>query len=245
MNDILASKADGILHLQLNRPSKKNALTQPMYALLAEQFRRVAVDPDVRVVLIEGAPDCFCAGNDLVDFLGEVDSRNGPIGQYMQAMAICPQPIVAAPAGLAIGIGFTLLLHCDLVYCGASTRLQMPFVKLGLCPEFASTYLVPLLAGYPRAAELLLLGEAFSAQDALAMGLVTRLAPNAEVAELARCKARELAALPPNAVRTTKRLMRRWSEAQALSAIKVEVDDFLPMLRSPEAQQAFAAFARR
>lgn len=235
-----------VLNLRLMRAEKKNALTQAMYSQLATALDRAAADPAVKVVLLSAQPDCFCAGNDLGDFMNQpLDSRNGPIPQFMRALATFPKPVVAAPSGLAIGIGVTLLLHCDLVYCGEQTRLQMPFTSLGICPEFASTYLIPAIAGPARAAELLMLGEPFTAQEALAMGLVTRLAPNAEVEGLARAKAEKLAALPPSAVRATKQLLKRWPQDRTLSAIQVEMQQFAGMLSAPEAQEAIGAFLQK
>lgn len=246
ITEISAGTDRGILVLRFNRFDKRNSITQAMYAELADWFIRAANDPAVRVVVLLGHPEAFCSGNDLSDFLGAPpDSRHGPIGRFMQSMVTCPKPIVAGASGLAVGIGVTLLLHCDLVYCGERTRLQLPFVNLGLCPEFASTLLIPRAAGSARAAEWLLLGEPFSAQDAMAAGLVTRVVPNAEVESQTLEAARKLAELPPNAVRVTKKLLRRWNEGEVLAAIKAEVDDFIPMLRSPEAQEAFAAFAAK
>ena len=243
---ITTQREGGLLTLNLARSAKQNAITPSMYSVLADQFVLAAQDPEIRAVLLLGHERAFCAGTDLTSLHhSSPDSRSDPVTRFMHALLSCPKPVVAGVCGLASGTGATLLLHCDLVYCGENTTLQLPFVELGLCPDFASTLLVPLIAGPARAAELLMLGEPFSAQKALAMGLVTRLVANAEVQSVAREKALQLTRLDPSAVRTTKKLLRRWNEPQVLGAIKAEVDEFVPMLSSPQAQEALAAFAEK
>jgi enoyl-CoA hydratase/carnithine racemase len=246
MADILTEKADRVLTLRFNRPQKKNALTPPMYDALAEAIHTAAADADVRVLLIAGQPDCFCAGNDMGDFLNNPpEGTDTPVARFMHALHAFEKPVVAAPSGIAVGVGVTLLLHCDLVYCGENTKLSLPFAALGFCPEYAATYLLPRIMGHQRAAELVMLGEPFSAQKALEVGLVNGLRPNAEVEAHARQQALKMAALPPNALKVTKQLMRRWTHATAKEAIDVEASHFIPMLKMPEAREAFIAFAEK
>lgn len=243
---ILSSVQDRVLTLRLNRLDKKNALTQEMYAALAEAFKQAAQNTEVRVVLLAAHPECFCAGNDMVDFLntGVVD-ENAPVIRFMQALSGFAKPVVAAPAGIAVGVGVTLLMHCDLVYAGEQTRFSLPFVSLGICPEFAATYLLPRQLGHVRACELALTGEVFSAQKALDYGLVNALLPNAEVEAKALERARQIAQLPPNAVRTTKALLKRWTAAQIQEAIPLEGAQFGAMLKQPEALEAIGAFVQK
>ncbi|HVT36656.1 MAG TPA: enoyl-CoA hydratase, partial [Nevskiaceae bacterium] len=236
---------DRVLTVRFNRPDKKNALTQAMYSGAAEAFADAKSNAQVRVVLIAGAPDCFCAGNDIVDFLNSPPGdENSPVARFMHTLSALDKPVIAAASGLAIGIGVTLLLHCDLVFLGEKTRLEMPFVNLGICPEFASSYLLPRVMGYQRAGELLLCG-AFDAQKARDYGIANFIAPNAEVEAQARARALSIAQLPPNAVRVTKGLLRRWSETTAKEAMAAEVQNFMPMLRQPEALEALNAFTQK
>lgn len=246
MSHIQHQIEDRVLTLRFNRPDKKNALTQAMYTAMAEVLRDAQRDPQVRVVLLAGQPDCFTAGNDLMDFMNSPPGdANSPVSQYMRALAELEKPVVAAPAGIAVGIGVTLLLHCDLVYCGGQTRMNMPFVSLGICPEFASSYVLPRLMGHARACELLLLGEPFSAQTALEYGIVNALLPNEQVEAHARAKALQIAALAPGAVRTTKMLLKKWSSRQVLEAIGTEGSHFMPMLKGEEAREAIGAFLQK
>jgi enoyl-CoA hydratase/carnithine racemase len=246
MSHIQHQIEDRVLTLRFNRPDKKNALTQAMYTAMAEVLREAQRDPQVRVVLLAGQPDCFTAGNDLMDFMNSPPGdANSPVSQYMRALAELEKPVVAAPAGIAVGIGVTLLLHCDLVYCGEQTRMNMPFVSLGICPEFASSYVLPRLMGHARACELLLLGEPFSAQTALEYGIVNALLPNEQVEAHARAKALQIAALAPGAVRTTKMLLKQWSSRQVLEAISTEGSHFMPMLKGEEAREAIGAFLQK
>lgn len=246
-NDLIQTELqDRVLTLRFNRADKKNALTQAMYTAMAEALRGADANPEVRVVLLTGQPDCFCSGNDIVDFLKVPStSADSPVLQFMRALAELKKPVVAAASGIAVGVGVTLLMHCDLVYCGEQTRMNMPFVNLGICPEFASSYLLPRMMGHQRAAELVLLGESFDAHKALEYGLVNALAPNAEVEALARKKALAIAALPPQAARTTKAILKRWHEKTILDAIEIEAGIFGPMLKQPEAIEAFTAFTQK
>lgn len=237
---------DRVLTLRLHRPDKKNALTQAMYSALAEALQGAATNPEVRVVLFTGVPDAFTSGNDLQDFLkNPPKGEDAPVARFMRELAAFPKPVIAAVTGVAVGIGVTLLLHSDLVYAGQNARLQMPFTSIGICPEFASTYLLPRLMGNVRAAELVMFGEPFSAAKALEYGLVNAVLPDAEVEPHALERARKLAQQPPNALRVTKKLLHRWSQQTALEAIQVEADHFIPMLGQAEAVEAMTAFMQK
>ena len=245
-NHVLTELSERVLTIRLNRHDKKNALTQAMYTALARALKDAQANPEVRVIVIAAQPDCFCAGNDVQDFLSLPPvSNDSPTAQFMRGLAECVKPVIAAPAGIAVGIGVTMLFQCDLVYCGAETRLNMPFVNLGICPELASSYILPRLLGYPRACELVLLGRPFTAQKALEFGIVNAVAPNAQVEATAREAALQIAALPPNAVRITKALLRRWSHKTVMEAIDVEAAHFIPMLKQGEALEAMTAFMQK
>jgi len=235
-----------VLTLRMNRLDKKNALTMTMYSAMAEALNAAASNPDVRVVVITGHADCFTAGNDLGDFMNNPPSSgDSPVSNFMKALSTFEKPVVAAVGGVAVGIGVTMLLHCDLVYCGEKTKLNMPFVSLGICPEFASSYVLPRLMGHVRAAELLLLGEAFGADKALQYGLVNAVLPNDQVEATAVAKAQQMAALAPVAVRTTKMLLKKWNNDTAGEAIQHEASHFMPMLKGAEAIEAFTAFMQK
>ena len=205
---ILVEFSERILTIRFNRPDKKNALTKAMYASLADAMSNAQVNDEVRVILFAGQTDCFTSGNDLSD---PPDGLDGPLGRFIQAIMTCSKPVIAAPCGMVVGIGLTMLMYCDLVYCGEDTTLRAPFVSLGICPELGSSYVLPRLIGYQRACALLLTGEAISAETAREFGLVNAVVPNVAAEDFARSKAKLIAAQPPNAVRTTKMLMRRWS----------------------------------
>ena len=244
--DILTSKADGILTIEFNRLERKNAITTAMYQAMADALVDGENDSAVRAILIAGKPEIFTAGNDLDDFLK--NSADGvalgerPVAKFMLALSGCSKPVVAAVSGAAIGIGTTMLLHCDLVYAADNAKFSMPFTQLGLCPEFASSLLFPQLAGYPRAAEKLLLGEAFLAQEALQMGLVSKVLPLDELLPFAQRQAAKLVALPASSIRTTKALMKRSHTAAITDTMKAENERFGAMLLAPEAKEAFTAF---
>lgn len=242
--DILSSKAKGVLTIEFNRPEKKNAITAAMYQAMADALKEGESDAAVRVIVICGKPDVFTAGNDLEDFLknsaAEVGDR--PVAQFMRALSTAAKPVIAAVAGPAVGIGTTMLMHCDLVYAAENAKFALPFAQLGLCPEFASSILFPQLAGYQRAAEKLLLGEAFPAQEAYDMGLVSRIVPAAELNAFAQMQAAKLAALPASSLRVSKRLMKQ-AQAEAIQARMLEENrHFGDMLGAPEAKEAFTAF---
>ncbi|MGZ8291356.1 MAG: enoyl-CoA hydratase-related protein, partial [Telluria sp.] len=205
--EILTTKADGILTIEFNRPERKNAITAAMYQSVADAINEAETDSAIRAILITGKPEIFTAGNDLPDFLLNSKPVEGvppearPVFQFMRALSGATKPVVAAVSGAAVGIGTTMLMHCDLVYAADNAKFSMPFSQLGLCPEFASSLLFPQLAGYPRAAEKLLLGEAFLAQEAFDMGLVSKVLPLAELLPFAQGQAAKLAALPAASVR--------------------------------------------
>jgi enoyl-CoA hydratase/carnithine racemase len=242
---ILTDLADGILRLQINRPEKKNALTAGMYADLADALEHADGDPAVRVVLIHGHPQVFTAGNDLADFMAAPPAgEDAPVLRFLRAISGAALPIVAAVDGPAVGVGTTLLLHCDLVYAGEGARFQLPFVNLALVPEAGSTLLLPATAGYRRAAELLLLGEPFSAAQAQQYGLVNEVAADGETVAAAVQAASKLAAKPPAALRLTKQLMKQPAAEAVATQIQEEARHFETQLRSPEAAEAFKAFLR-
>lgn len=239
---ILTELDAGVLEIRITRPEKKNALTAAMYAVLAETLDGAADDPAIRAVLLTGSGDAFTAGNDLADFLEHPPrGTDSPVFRFLEAISTSPQPLVAAVNGLAIGIGTTLLLHCDLVYAAHGARFQLPFVNLGLVPEAAVSLLLPRVAGHARAAELLLLGEPFSAERADEIGLLTARVDAADLLPTARAAARKLAAKPRGALRATKALMRRGEEPVA-ARMQAEVAEFASRLVSPAAREAFSAF---
>jgi enoyl-CoA hydratase/carnithine racemase len=233
----------GVATIAFARPDKKNAITADMYARMADGLAAAAADPAVRVVLLAGSAECFTAGNDLQDFLANPPAgEDAPVFRFLRTLASLPKPIVAAPCGVAVGVGTTMLLHCDLVYAGDNARFSVPFAQLGLCPEAASSLLLPAIAGWQRAAEKLLLGEAFGADEARDMGVVNRVLPAAEAIPFARAQAAKLAALPPASLRETKRLMKAGFGDAIARRMADEGEVFGRMLRAPEAREAFTAF---
>ena len=246
MEHILSETKGGVARIEINRPEKKNALTAAMYQAMADAIKAAEADAKVRVVLIHGKADLFTSGNDLQDFLDNPprdDDR--PVFQFLYGISRAQKPIVAAVAGAAVGIGTTMLLHCDLVYAAPNSRLQLPFVNLGLVPEAASSLLLPALVGYQRAAELLLLGEPFSAQKAQEIGLVTEVVPEDRLFDTALAQARKLAAKPAASLRLTKQLMKQGQLDAVAQRIKLESDHFGKRLASPEAKEAFSAFLEK
>ena len=246
MSDINTMRSSGILSVELNRPSKKNAITAPMYTTLAGIFNDAAADSGIRVVLWHGAGDSFSAGNDVEDFLKNPPGPGeSPQAQLMDAFIGFEKPIVAVVQGAAIGGGATMLTHCDFVYAGETAKFQMPFINLGLVPEFGSSFSVPARTGHLRAAELVLLGEPFDARRALELGLVTRVVPDKDLMATATATAQKLAAKPIGALRACKRLIKQSSIGQLKEAVKVENREFAERLRSAEAKEAFSAFLEK
>ena len=246
MSDILVHTEAGVSTITFNRVDKKNSITAAMYAQMADAIEQAAADNAVRTVLIQGDATIFSAGNDIGDFLNAPPSNeSSPVFRFMRAMAAFPKPIVAAVCGPAVGIGTTMLFHCDLVYAGDNAAFSMPFVNLGLCPEAASSLLVPQMFGYHRAAEALLLGEPFMAEAALEVGLVNRVVPPTEANGIAQAQARKLAAKPLSALVETKRLMKKGLQPQLFERIGEEGQSFGRMLREPAAREAFTAFMEK
>jgi enoyl-CoA hydratase/carnithine racemase len=243
MDHILVERQGAIQRIRMNRPEKKNALTMAMYTAFAEAIRAADGDAGVRVILIEGAGDAFTAGNDLQDFLAHAPQGGPrPVLDFLQVFSHAAKPIVAAVHGVAVGVGTTMLAHCDLVYAAEGARFSMPFVNLGLCPENASSFLLPSICGYQRAAELLMFGEPFDAAKAREVGLVNAVVPLAELGATATAAAEKLAAKPPASLRLTKRLLRRAWMPEIEAALDAESKAFAERLSSPEAKEAFTAF---
>jgi enoyl-CoA hydratase/carnithine racemase len=241
---IKTGKHKQIATIELARLDKKNALTAAMYAAMSEALVAAEAEPDVRAILIHGSRDCFTAGNDLKDFL------RGPSGaeqalRFIAALSKVAKPVIAAVGGPAVGIGTTLLLHCDLVYAAPGALFQLPFVPLGLVPEGASSLLLPRSAGHARAAAWLLLGRPFAAAEALAAGLVTEIVPEEGLLERANEAAAAIAALPPESVRLTKQLMKRPLAAVVEAQIAEEARLFAERLQSAEAKEAMSAFLEK
>ncbi len=244
--DILAAAAGPVLEIAFNRPQRRNAITGEMYTQLAEAFERGERDDAVRVFLVHGTAEAFTAGNDIEDFIKRPPvGEDTPVFRFLRVMSGARKPIVAAVCGPAVGIGTTLLLHCDLVYAGDNARFQLPFTSLGLVPEFASSYLLPRVAGYQRAAELLLLGEPFDAAKAREAGFVTRIVPAADALETARDAARRLAALPAKSIRLTKELMKSGEAASVAQRLQAEGAHFRALLGEPAAREALSAFMEK
>jgi enoyl-CoA hydratase/carnithine racemase len=241
--DITTNTADGIMRIGFTRPEKKNAISAAMYQSMADALKAAEGDAAVRVVLFHGLPEIFTAGNDLEDFLkNPPGNAQSPVVQFMSALSHATKPVIAAVAGAAVGIGTTLLLHCDMVYAADNAKFSMPFSPLGLCPEFASSLLLQRIAGYQRAAEKLMLGESFKADEASDMGLVNKVLPAEELMSYALGQAAKLVALPASSIRASKKLMRRDDLAAIDAKILEEMQLFGQMLVAPEAKEAFKAF---
>jgi enoyl-CoA hydratase/carnithine racemase len=236
-------RTDGVFHIEMARPEKKNALTAAMYATLADALASAEADPAVRVILISGAGGNFTAGNDLADFVDQPPTdESAPVFRFLEAFANLRKPFVAAVEGVAIGVGTTLLLHCDLAYAGSSARFALPFANLGLTPEAGSSLLLPLRAGHVRAAEMLMLGEIFTAQTALDLGIVNAVLPDGQVLDHALERCYKLVSQPAASLRLTKQLMKRAQQVSIRDTMSVEAEVFKQRLVSPEAREAFAAF---
>ena len=235
-----------VLTIEIARPEKKNALTQAMYTAMAEALEAANTDAGVRAVLITGQPGIFTSGNDIDDFMQRPpQGEDTSVARFMRALLDCDKPVVAAVTGAAVGIGTTLLLHCDLVYVSDEARLAMPFVSLGLVPEYASSLVLPALLGHVKAAEKLMLGEPFSGSDAVDCGIANAVLPAGEVVNHARRMAERFNALAPGAVADTKRLMRAPLRARIREVMAAEGALFGQRLRSPEAMEAFQAFFQK
>ena len=245
-DDIRVLAEGGICTITFNRVAKKNSLTGAMYLALAEILQQAASSTEVRVVLFQGDASVFTAGNDLGDFLhGPKPDDNAPPFQFLQALAAFPKPIVAAVCGPAVGIGTTMLLHCDLVYAGDNAMFSLPFVNLGFCPEGASSLLLPQLMGHQRASEALLLGDPFMAEAALEVGLVNRVVPPTECNTIAQAQAAKLAAKPLASLMASKRLLKSGQMAAVQSRIAEEGRLFADLLQQPAAKEAMQAFMEK
>ena len=237
---------NGVASIEIARPEKKNALTAEMYQQMADAINAAASAGEVRAILIAGQPGIFTSGNDIEDFMSRPrQGEDAPVFKFMQALVGCDKPVIAAVTGAAIGIGTTLLLHCDFVYVADDARLAMPFVSLGLVPEFSSSLLVPQLMGNRRAAEKLLLGDPFTGAQAVECGIANAVLPAAEVVNHARRVAERFNQLAPSAVRESKRLMREPQREAIFATIRTEAEIFGARLRSPEATEAFQAFFQK
>jgi enoyl-CoA hydratase/carnithine racemase len=246
MDDIVTEHSGSILRVQLNRPTKRNAMTSAMYVALAGIFNEAANDENTRVVLWHGAGDSFCAGNDIEDFLKNPPGPGeSPQARLMEALISFDKPIVAAVHGAAIGGGTTMLTHCDFIYAGESTKFQMPFINLAVVPEFGSSCSVPARIGHVRAAELILLGGPFDARRAAELGLVNQVVSDKDVLATATETAGKLAAKPASALQASKRLIKRPFREQIKAAMKAENEEFSAQVRSDEAKEAFAAFLEK
>jgi len=246
MSEILSERSGSILRVTTNRPAKKNAMTSAMYIALAEAFNEAAKDPDIHVVIWDAAGDSFSAGNDVKDFLNNPPGPGAsPQALLADALLNLDKPLIAAVKGAAVGGGTTLLTHCDFVFAGESAKFQVPFVNLGLVPEFGSSFSLPANLGYIRAAELFMLGQPFDAKVASEIGLVTRVVPDDQLAEIASKTAEKLAAKPPGSLQAIKRLLKRGSRDQVEETAKTEGAEFFSRLNSPEAKEAFTAFLEK
>ena len=246
LQEILTHLDAGVMTLTINRLDKKNAITAVMYSAMADALAAAERDTSVRVLVIQGHETIFSAGNDISDFLNHPPSTpEAPVFRFLSGISTFSKPIVAAVCGPAVGIGTTLLLHCDLIYAGDNAAFSMPFVNLGLCPEAASSLLVPQLMGYPRAAEALLLGEPFTAETALEIGLINRIVPPLEASALAHQQARKLVGKPLSSLIETKRLMKKNHAVATAERMNEESTGFSRMLSEPAAREAFTAFMEK
>lgn len=247
MSDLVETSAkDGVLTIRMNRPDKKNALTMGMYEDMAKAIKDADKNPDIRVVMITGSGDSFCAGNDLQDFISNPpkNEKSSPVLAFLEAISEAKVPLVAAVNGTAVGIGVTMLLHCDFVYVAKDAPLTLPFVNLGLVPEAGASLLLPRLAGHAKAAELLMLGEPFTAQTALDIGIANKLCETAEVESTALKTAKKLAAKPRDALLETKSLLKREFESVA-KRIDEEAKVFKKCLESADCKEALTAFKEK
>ena len=247
MDQIRCEQDGAVQCVAINRPEKKNALTAEMYGALADAVERGEADPAVRVMLLHATGEAFTGGNDLLDFLQKpwAGQEIPPAVRFIHAVAQAKKPVVAAVQGLAVGVGVTILLHCDLVYAAEGAKFIMPFIDLGIVPEAASTVLLPALMGHQRAAELLLMGAPLTAQRAYELGLVNAVvAPDALFATALQ-GAKKLAEKPYGALLACKRLLKQANHAAVSRALREEVDEIKERLDSPETKEALTAFLEK
>jgi len=247
MDHIQTDLQNGVLHLILNRPEKKNALTSAMYTSLVEALARADSDDSIRVIVLRGNGDSFTAGNDIEDFVQKPWQGQSvpPAEQFIRAVAFARKPVIAAAHGLAVGIGTTILLHCDLVYAAEETRFMMPFINLAIIPEAGSTLLLPNMIGHQRAAELFLLAEPFSAQRAYELGIVNRVLPASDLLSAVDAAAQTLTEKPAAAIRLAKQMMKQHLRADLDRVIREEVLAIAGQLESPETGEALNAFLQK
>jgi enoyl-CoA hydratase/carnithine racemase len=246
MTEILIDSSDAVMTITLNRVEKKNSISRAMYAAMADALVQAETDVALRAVVFQGHETIFSAGNDIADFLDVPKaSQDSPVWRFLRAISAFPKPIVAAVCGPAVGIGTTLLLHCDLVYAGDNAAFSMPFVNLGVCPEAGSSLLLPQMMGHQRAAQALLLGEPFMAEAALEMGLINRIVPPLEANAVARLQALKLASKPISSLMETKRLMKKAQAASVAERMAEEGALFARMLAEPASREAFTAFMEK
>lgn len=248
MSEVLSETvAAGVVQITMNRPDRKNALDRASYAGLIAAIAAAEADASVRAILLTGAGGTFTSGNDIKDFAMAAAAGEGPrvAIDFLETISTAKKPIVAAVEGFAVGIGTTMLLHCDLAFAARSATFRLPFVTLGLCPEGGSSYLLPLVAGSKKAAELLMLGEAFTAETAAGAGLVNAVTEDGTALEAGLAKAKALAALPPESLALTKMLLKRGPAHAVAETIATEARHFGERLKSPEAMAAFMAFLKK
>ena len=247
MDHIQTDLQNGVFHLILNRPEKKNALTSAMYDALVAEVQRAEADDSIRVLVLRGNGDSFTAGNDIEDFVQKPWQGQSvpPAEQFIRAIAFARKPVIAAAHGMAVGIGTTILLHCDLVFAAEETRFLMPFVNLGILPEAGSTLLLPSLIGHQRAAELLLLAQPFSAQRGYELGIINRVVPGDQLLSAVNAAAQALAEKPASAICLAKQMMKQHLRSDLERVIREEVLAIAEQLESPETGEALAAFLQK
>ncbi len=233
---VIQNNPPGILQIGLNRPDKKNAITHAMYNAMKEALVAADRDPDIRIVMLHGSEEVFSSGNDLADFNNRKPGVPSPGSLFLKTLCSVEKPVVAAVSGMAVGVGATLLLHCDIVYAATHTRFHLPFVDLGLCPEAGSTLLLPSFAGYKKAAHALMFGDSFDASTALSLGLVTEIVPKEGLMAHALNQVTRLAGKPANALLQTKRLMKLGFDRKLLDHMDLEFEEFGRLLFSSESR---------
>lgn len=244
--EIQATVVNRVLEITINRPERKNALTMAMYTAMADLLNNAANDKHIRVVLITGVRGIFTSGNDLLDFLGgSANEGDSPVSQFMLALYNFPKPVITAVTGVAVGIGTTMLLHCDLSITADDAMFQLPFVNLGLCPEYASSYLLPRIMGNAKASELLMMGEKFDAQTAVDVGICNEVVHPGEALRVAKKYALKLAEKPPEALRITKQLLHQATHDKGMEFIRKEAGYFQQRLQSEEFKEAANAFLEK
>jgi enoyl-CoA hydratase/carnithine racemase len=246
-DEVIISRTDAVLEIRMNRPAKKNALTHAMYAAMAGGLKEADADDTIRAIVLSAEGDMFTAGNDLGDFqaisTGASGAGSDAVGDFLHALVGAEKPVIAAVSGGGVGIGLTMLLHCDIVVMADDAQLVAPFTQLGLVPEASSSLLLPALVGHKKAFMILGLGQPVSAAEAVELGIASFISPRDEVHEHALKAAQQCAARPPEALRITKRLLR--NKDDIVARLEVERRYFAERLKSPEARAAFAAFLKR